>query len=103
MLDLVVEAVEHEIGEPAARNISGSDHLAAGEAGRRRGFDDRHPLVVGGEADAQVEREDRLLYGDEGQCLDRGEHQQHHRQVGFPLPAWRDPLRGEEFSGGRDA
>jgi hypothetical protein len=29
MLDLVVEAAEHEVGEPAARNISGSDHLAA--------------------------------------------------------------------------
>ena len=23
--------------------------------------------------------------------------------VGFPLSAWRDPLKGEEFSGGRDA
>jgi electron transfer flavoprotein alpha subunit len=23
--------------------------------------------------------------------------------TGFPLPAWRDPLRGEEFSDGRDA
>jgi hypothetical protein len=22
---------------------------------------------------------------------------------GFPLPAWRDPLKGEEFSDGRDA
>ena len=81
MLNLVVEAAEHEVGEPAAPDISGSDHLAAGEAGRRCGFDDRHPLVVGGEADAQVQREDRLLYGDEGQCLERGEHPQHHRQV----------------------
>jgi hypothetical protein len=24
-------------------------------------------------------------------------------QAGFPLPAWRDPLKGEEFSDGRDA
>jgi hypothetical protein len=23
--------------------------------------------------------------------------------IGFPLPAWRDPLKGEEFSDGRDA
>jgi len=81
MLDLVVEAAEHEVGKPAACDVSGRDHLAAGEAGRRCGLDDRHPLVVGGEADAEVKREDRLLDGDESQCLERREHQQHHRQV----------------------
>ena len=65
----------------AAPDIPGGDHLAAGEAGRGRGFDDRHPLVVGRETDAQVHREDRLLDGDERQRLERGEHPQHHRQV----------------------
>src|SRR5690242_2502380 len=25
-----------------------------------------------------------------------------HTDPGFPLPAWRDPLKGEEFSDGRD-
>src|ERR1700745_3071273 len=71
MLDRVFKAAEHEVIKPAAPDIPGGDHLAAGEAGRRCGFDDRHPLVVGREADAQVQREDRLLDGDESECLER--------------------------------
>ena len=81
MLDLVVKAAEHEGNKPAAADISGGDHLAAGETGRGCGFDDRHPLVVRRETDAQVQREDRVLYGHEGECLERGEHPQHRRQV----------------------
>jgi hypothetical protein len=38
-------------------------------------------LVVGREADALVHREDRLLHGDESECLERREDPQHHRQV----------------------
>ena len=71
MLDLVVKAAENEGSEPATPDISGGGHLAAGEAGRGRGFDDRHPLVVRRETDAQVQGEDRLLYGDESECLER--------------------------------
>jgi hypothetical protein len=81
VFDLAVKAAEHEGGKRATADISGRDHLTAGEAGRRCGFDDRHSLVVGRETDAQVQREDRLLHGDEGECLERGEYQQHHRQV----------------------
>jgi hypothetical protein len=81
VLDLAVKAAEHEGGKRATADIPGRDHLPAGEADRRCGFDDRHSLVVGRETDAQVQREDRLLHRDEGECLERRENQQHHRQV----------------------
>jgi len=81
VLDLAVKAAEHEGGKRATADIPGRDHLTASEAGRGDRFDDRHSLVVGRETDAQVQREDRLLHDDEGECLERGEDQQHHRQV----------------------
>jgi hypothetical protein len=59
--------------ESATADISGGDHLAAGKADRRRGLDDRHPLVVGRETDAQVQREDRLLHNDESESSQQHE------------------------------
>ncbi len=57
------------------------DHLASGEAQTRLGFDNRHALVVGGEAAAEIDREDGLLDCDERHALQRREHPEDARQV----------------------
>ena len=71
MLNLEVESSEQHVGEPASRHVPRADDLAPDEAQTRVGFDDRHALVVGGEAAPEVDGEDRLLDQDEGHRFQR--------------------------------
>src|SRR6202034_529450 len=61
VLDLVVQAAEGEVGEPATADVPGGDHLAAEEIDLLVLAEHRHALVVGGERAAQVEPEHALL------------------------------------------
>jgi hypothetical protein len=54
VLDLVVQAAEREVGEPAAAHIAGGDGLAAQEVALVVRVQDGHALVVGGEGAPQV-------------------------------------------------
>jgi hypothetical protein len=78
VLDLVVEAAEHRGQDPAPADVPGGPHLPLGESEPRVGGDQRHPLVVGGEADPDVQTEDRLLDGEELDGAYRGKRQQQH-------------------------
>ncbi len=49
MLDLVVQAAQREVGEPAAADVARGEDLTAQEVVVVRQLQDRHPLVVGGE------------------------------------------------------
>ena len=49
VLDLVVQAAEGEVGQPAAVDVARGQHLTAQEVGLVVRGQDRHPLVVGRE------------------------------------------------------
>jgi hypothetical protein len=71
VLDLVVQAAQGQVGQLAAADVAGGQHLAAQEvtvAGRAQ---DGHALVVGGKRAAQVQAEQALLHHDERHRLDR--------------------------------
>jgi len=57
VLDLVVQAAEGEVGEPAAADVACRQGLPSQEVGLVGCHEDRHALVVGGEGAAQVEAE----------------------------------------------
>src|SRR5580692_8243296 len=69
VLDLVIEAAEGEVGQPAAVDVARRQHLTAQEVGLVVRGQDRHPLVVGSERRAQVEAEQALLHDDEDDRL----------------------------------
>ena len=71
MFDLVVEAAQGQVGEPAAADVAGGEHLAAQEVAPVSGVQDGHALVVGGEGGSQVQAEQALLDQDEHDRLDR--------------------------------
>ena len=69
MLDLVVQAAQRRVGQPAAADVAGGQHLLAQVvlvAGRVR-----HALVVGCERHAEVDAEQRLVHEQEGDGLQR--------------------------------
>ena len=84
VLDLVVQAAEREVGEPATAHIAGSERLAAQEVALIGGVQDGHALVVGGEGAPQVEAEQALLDDDEDHGLDGREHKEHRGADGGP-------------------
>jgi hypothetical protein len=65
VLDLVIQAAQGNIGQPAATHIAGGQYLAAQEVAPVARVQDRHALVVGGEGAAQVQAEQALLHQDE--------------------------------------
>ena len=81
MLDLVVEAAEHGFGQPPAADVAGGENLLAQEVQAVLLAQHRHALVVGGERAAQVETEQPLLDGDEGQRPGPGQHEQDGREI----------------------
>ncbi len=71
VLDLVVQAAERDVGEPAAAHIARGEHLAAQEITAVGRVQDGHALVVGGERTAQVQAEQALLHDHEHHRPDR--------------------------------
>ena len=65
VFDLVVQAAQCEVSQPAAADVAGSKDLAAQKVGPVGCRQDRHALVVGGERRAQVQAEQALLHQDE--------------------------------------
>src|SRR5215469_4239400 len=55
VLNLVVQAAEGKVGEPASADVAGGQDLTAEEVVLVRGLQDRHALVVRGERGSQVE------------------------------------------------
>src|SRR6185437_8129825 len=71
VLDLVVQAAQRQVGEPAAADVAGGEYLAAQEVAAVGGGQDGHALVIGGERAAQVHAEQALLDQDEHDGPDR--------------------------------
>jgi len=55
VFDLMVQASEGDVGQPAATDVAGGEHLPPQEVSPVGRVQDRHPLVVGGERSAQVQ------------------------------------------------
>src|SRR3974390_3529099 len=62
---LVVESAEDESGPAATADVPGCNDLSRGEAHGGASVDERHALVIWGEAAPEVEREHGLIYRDE--------------------------------------
>ena len=69
VLDLVVQAAQREVGQPATTDVAGRQHLAAQEVSPVSRRQDRHAFVVGGERAAQVQAEQTLLHQHEDHRL----------------------------------
>jgi len=94
VLDLVVQSSKDESRTPATGHISRRDDLSSGKAHGRIAVEKRHALVVGGEADAEVEGEDRLMNRDEGNRHWPWQDPQHQSEVG-------EHMRGEKHTLGK--
>lgn len=94
VLDLVVEAAEEPVGQGAAADVAGGEHLAAQMAPALASFGvgHLHALVVGREGHAQVEAEQRLVEGGEDECLAKREGGQQQRRVGNGMGHQEDGL-----------
>ena len=64
MLDLVVQAAQRKVSQPAAADVARGEDLTAQEIGLVRPLQDRHSLVVRGERGAKVQAEQALLDDD---------------------------------------
>src|SRR6266581_1168615 len=62
VLDLVVQAAQREVGEPATADVARREYLASQEVAPVGRGQDRHALVIGSEGAAQVEAEETLLH-----------------------------------------
>src|SRR6266852_4338279 len=65
VLDLVVQAAERQVGQPAAVDIAGGEYLAPQEVTPVGSCQDRHALVISSERAAEIEAEEALLHHDE--------------------------------------
>ena len=71
MLDLVIQATQGHVGEPAAADVAGGQYLAAQEVDLLGRIQHRHALVIGRERAAEIEPEQALLDDDEHDGFDR--------------------------------
>ncbi len=102
VLDLVVEAAQHEVDDRRALDVTGGQHLLAQEVEVVLGGQHRHALVVRCERHAHVEAEQRLVDADERERHPDRENRENRCQVGGEvhedqdaLPATVPHLRGE--------
>src|SRR6266550_3105048 len=93
VLDLVVQAAEQEVDEPAAPDVARGQHLAPEEVQVVLFGHHRHAFVVRRERAAQVQAEQALLDGHEGHRLHRREHQRHGREVAAEVHRQQRGLR----------
>src|SRR6266498_4804661 len=73
VLDLVVEATEHEVHRPATAYVARRQHLAPEKVQLVLLGEHRHPLVVGCKGTPQVQAEQALLHDDEDRRPQWGE------------------------------
>src|ERR1039458_4407061 len=92
MLDLVIQAAEREVGEPAAADVTRSDHLAVEEIDLLILAKYGHALVIGRKRASEVDPEHALLDEEEGHRLHRGQHQEHRSQIADDVCGEEDPL-----------
>src|ERR1700683_127599 len=78
VLNLVVQAAEGKVGEPASANIARCENLTAEEVVLVLRSQDRHALVVRSERGSQVQAEQALLYQDEDDRLQGAQHDEHN-------------------------
>ena len=81
MLDLVVEAAEREVRQPAAPDVARHEDLPTQEVDLLVRRDDGHPGVVGSERSPEKQAEQAHLDAEERSGLARGQHHEQCREV----------------------